>query len=920
MADFYWIAGTGNWSDYTNHWRLGSTGGSTPANAPTSADNVFFVDASTAGTFTVTIDGTSNCANFDASGITNAANKMTLAGSAALNVYGSWTNPTSTYYAATYTGNITFAATTTGQTITTNAVTMTTGNVTFDGVGGGWTLGGALTIGATTGILTVTNGAFSTGDYNITAVTFASNNSNTRTVTLSTSGSANTPTITLSGASAWTFTTITGLTLNAGNALISCSSASATFSGGGATYNNVSFTSASSGNFTINGANTFNDLTITSRSATGLRGLVVGANLTVSGTLTLGAANTGIRRMYVVSSALGAQRTITVNGTVATLSDVDFRDIKAAGSATLPWTGTRLGNALGNDVSTITFPAGANKYWYTAAGTGGSWGSVSWESTAGGTTPSSDNFPLPQDTAIVQQTGLNDGATITLDSGWNLGSLDFSARNSASYDMVFATGAAVPTIYGSITFGSNVTTTGTGVLIFSGQGVTQNIDVANATFDTPFSLTLNTGTFRLVSNLTTGATRTITLNSGTINLNDKAFTAGLFSSSSSTTRGVTFGTTGKFTLTGTSTAGNATIWGVANATNFAVSGTPTVELTGASTANTRTIQHGSTSGGTEANSISFDISAGSDTIATTATSYFKNLVFSGTFTGTLTNTARNVYGNLTFKTGMTLTAGTSATTFAATSGTQTLTSAQTLDFPLTVNAPGATVTLADNLTLGSTRAFTLTAGTWDVNAKTASIGSFASAGSVARAITFGTSGVITVVGAGATAWSASGSNLTTTGTTAKISMTSGSAKTFAGGGFNYAATLSQDGAGELTISGDNTFADIANTTQPVTITFTAGSTQTVSAFSVSGTSGNLVTLQSSSVGNAFYLSDASGTNSVSYCSLTDSHAIGGATWNAYLTNGNVNGGSNNGWNFAVPVVASSSSDISLRSLAQHKRF
>jgi hypothetical protein len=918
MADFYWVAGTGNWSDYTNHWRVGGTGGTTPANAPTSADNVFFVDASAAGTFTVTVDGASNCANFDASGITNAARKMTLAGAAALNVYGSWTNPTSTYYAATYTGNITFAATSTGQTITTNAVTMTTGNVTFDGVGGGWTLGGALTIGTTTGILTVTNGAFSTGNYNVTAVTFASSNSNTRTVTLSTSGTANTPTITLSGAAAWTFTTITGLTLNAGNSLISCSNASATFAGGGATYNNVTFTSSGAGTFTLSGTNTFADLTFTSRAAAGLRVINVGANFTVSGTLTLGTANTGIRRIAVISSAIGTQRTITVSGTVAALSDVDFRDIKAAG--TVPWTGTRLGNALGNDTSTITFPAGTNKYWYTAAGTGGNWGSASWESTAGGTTPSSDNFPLPQDTAIVQQTGLNDGATITLDSGWYIGSLDFSARSSASYDMVFATGTAAPSIYGSITFGSNVTTTGTGILIFVGQGVTQNIDVANATFDTPFSLSLNTGTFRLVSNLTTGATRTITLNSGTIDLNDKTFTAGLFSSSASVTRGVTFGTTGKFTLTGTSTAGNATIWGVANATSFSVSGTPTVELTGTSTANTRTIQHGSTSGGTEANSISINISAGSDTIATTATSYIKNLIFSGTFTGTLTNTARNIYGDLTFKTGMTLTSGTSATTFAATSGTQTFTSAQTIDFPITVNAPGATVTLADNLTLGSTRAFTLSGGTWNVNAKTASIGSFASTGSTTRAITFGTSGVITVAGAGASAWVASGSGLTTTGTTAKISMTSASAKTFAGGGFNYAATLSQDGAGTLTISGDNTFADITNTVQPTTLTFTAGSTQTVSAFTASGTLGNLVTLQSSSTGSAFYMVDSSGTNSVSYCSLSDSHVSGGATWDAYLTNGNVNGGSNNGWNFAIPVVASASSDISLRSLAQNKRF
>jgi hypothetical protein len=48
---------------------------------------------------------------------------------------------------------------------------------------------------------------------------------------------------------------------------------------------------------------------------------VTGAN----GTLTLGAANTSIRRIQIQSNAIGTQRTITLNGTLATLADVDFR-------------------------------------------------------------------------------------------------------------------------------------------------------------------------------------------------------------------------------------------------------------------------------------------------------------------------------------------------------------------------------------------------------------------------------------------------------------------------------------------------------------------------------------------------------------------------------------------------------------------
>ena len=210
MADFYWIAGTGNWSDYTNHWRLGSTGGATPANAPTSADNVFFVDASTAGTFTVTVDATSNCANFDASGITLVANKMTLAGSAALNVYGSWVNPGSTLYAATYSGALTFAATTTGKTITTNAVTITAGSgssLNFNGVGGEWTLGGAL---STAGSFQLNAGSVVTNNNALTvSVNFQfNNNTNTKSFT------AGSSTITVAGS--FFALNQTNLTFNAG--------------------------------------------------------------------------------------------------------------------------------------------------------------------------------------------------------------------------------------------------------------------------------------------------------------------------------------------------------------------------------------------------------------------------------------------------------------------------------------------------------------------------------------------------------------------------------------------------------------------------------------------------------------------------------------------------------------------------------
>jgi hypothetical protein len=61
-----------------------------------------------------------------------------------------------------------------------------------------------------------------------------------------------------------------------------------------------------------------------------------------------------------------------------------------------------------------------------------------------------------------------------------------------------------------------------------------------------------------------------------------------------------------------------------------------------------------------------------------------------------------------------------------------------------------------------------------------------------------------------------------------------------------------------------------------------------------------VTLNSSSSGTAATLSDPGGTVSVSNLSIKDSHATGGASWQAYLTNGNTNVSGNSGWSFAPP--------------------
>jgi hypothetical protein len=250
---------------------------------------------------------------------------------------------------------------------------------------------------------------------------------------------------------------------------------------------------------------------------------------------------------------------------------------------------------------------------------------------------------------------------------------------------------------------------------------------------------------------------------------------------------------------------------------------------------------------------------------------------------------------------MTIAAGTGTTTFAATSGVKTITTnGKTFDFPITFNGVGGNWQLQDALTVGSTRTTTLTNGTIDLFGKTFTVGtSFATAAGT-KNITFN-GGTLVCAASGAIAFNnAVPTGFTTTaGTgTGTITLTSASAKTFVGGGSTYNCTINQGGAGALTITGNNTFNNITNTTQPASVLFTAATTTTFNNFNLNGTAGNLITIGSVTAAS-HTLSKASGTVSVSYLSISRSTATGGAVWEAFTTNGNVDGGNNVGWLFSA---------------------
>ncbi|KKR26672.1 MAG: hypothetical protein UT57_C0029G0011 [Microgenomates group bacterium GW2011_GWC1_39_7] len=382
----YWVGGSGTWdASDTTHWSA-SSGGAGGASVPTSSDDAIF-DANS-GTTTCTLSGVIQCANFDAS----ATSLLIFTGTTnTFSVYGNFTLKSGMTWS--HSGTIKLAATTTGKTFTTAAVSLSA-IVTFGtgGAGGGWTLQDAITC---TKSITLANGTLDTNNQNITCTTggtgffgFSSTAGNTRVLTLGSS------TITCNYL---VFNEIyrATLTFNYNTSTIDVVTPATTANVGGMTFYNLKLR--------IGGTNFGSDVAIS-------------GNPTITNDLTITGYDTQYR-LLVRSDVLGTQRTITANNIVS-LTNTDFRDIIGAGAAT--WTGTSIGDHGGNSGITTTTPV--TRYW---VGQGGSWADNTWATTSGGAAGAS--MPIAQDTAIFDANSFNAaGQTITVNVVGVAGILDFT--------------------------------------------------------------------------------------------------------------------------------------------------------------------------------------------------------------------------------------------------------------------------------------------------------------------------------------------------------------------------------------------------------------------------------------------------------------------------------------------------------------
>lgn len=475
------------------------------ANGPTTGDTA-------SNTFTISNGGAAGTA-YD---ITGAFLDLSITGAAAKNIsnqtrkiYGNWSDGVNITYTAGPLAT-TFAATTTGKTAAFAGATADFPLI-FDGVGGAWTLTWANTTTSVYSDITLTNGSLTFSGVNNFFKSLNSSNTNTRTLVLPSPGN----TLTLSGTVPIDFTTGTNLTLTPGTGVIDCTNATATFNGGGKTFYIVRFINTALDAVNITGANTFNSLSTVARAAAGIGSITLFANQTCTNiSLTGGGGTAASSRLFVKSDTLGTTRTISGSGGSRTAVQVDFRDITVASAfATL----TLPGNCGGN--TGITFPAAKTVYWKLTAG--GNWSATAWAPTSGGTAVST-NFPLPQDTAVIDETGLTTGNTITINAAYNLPEINSTrtstwtlagSSNNTIYNNFLLSFPMTFSCSGTLTFGerggfSDFQTNGVsvaslaGIVIESiGGTVTINsgLDMAND------PLIVRRGTFRQFSDLTCGA-------------------------------------------------------------------------------------------------------------------------------------------------------------------------------------------------------------------------------------------------------------------------------------------------------------------------------------------------------------------------------------------------------------------------------
>jgi hypothetical protein len=339
----YWVGDTGSWSD-TNEWASSSGGGAGTGRVPLPQDDARFDANSFSGASqTVTADMPRMGKSINFTGVTNTPT-LALTLSTGLTIFGSLTlvsamNVTSQYNLY-FQGRGSYTLTTAGKTLIDNYAQMI-----VQMIEGTLTLQDDLVL---VGKLTIDNGTFNANNKNISASSFSSSNTHTRTITM---GSG---TWILTGtATVWNLLTVVNLTLNSNTSTIKLtndSSSTKYFSGGGKTYYNFWNATAGSGTCVILGSNTFNDFKV---DAGRIQRFTAGTTQTVITFTAIGTSENTI----TIQSVTAESHTLTKTGGGSISCDYLYISYSTAMPADT-WYATNSIDAGNNSGWTITAPPG----------------------------------------------------------------------------------------------------------------------------------------------------------------------------------------------------------------------------------------------------------------------------------------------------------------------------------------------------------------------------------------------------------------------------------------------------------------------------------------------------------------------------------------------------------------------------------
>ena len=431
--------------------------------------------------------------------------------------------------------------------------------------------------------------------------------------------------------------------------------------------------------------------------------------------------------------------------------------------------------------------------------------------------------------------------SVTINSGTLTVNAALNVTNTGLGDLTLAggtiAGSADINVFGSLSVSSGSTWSNTGTLTFTSTATGKTINTNGKTLSSPIVFNGSGGVWTLNNNVTT--TGTITHTAGGLVLNNYILSGTTFTASGTTSRTLNFSTSGAIECTQQTTS---TVFSIASATTtqYAVSGTPLIRITGVSgTAATRTVSFGS-SNTWATTAFKFYVDCGStSTVAVSTTLAANTTILYGDITVvsgklTLTPSLTTPYGiefanlDLAGCSGFTIPASTAFAQIQVTGNFVTPQSGNTItglkSFSVTGNATincPLTTCSATNVTLNSASgSTTLTLGTGAVGQYITAYGDLTLGGSVAVLGTLDVRGNITL-----SAYNISSYQFTwTVGSTAKYySSTGGSitvsppANTATIGGLSYNCYL--DGQWEIATG---TTAKTINIVQPTGNTYQNG--------------------------------------------------------------------------------------------------